>query len=148
VQIPQPDDPHTPITRVEYGARVRDRRALVPYDVGQVVCHFGRVEQNATHAIDHVQQQWQLERVVDAGKRLGRPQMRESKVPDVRRAKRRYSQVGQTSGRGTCPASPPRVLGLMDKVLYVLVDPFQPDVQCLTRDVEKLFDHDAIDAGQ
>jgi len=36
----------------------------------------------------------------------------------------------------------------MDQVLYVLVDLFQPDVQCQARDVEKLFDHDAIDAGQ
>jgi len=40
------------------------------------------------------------------------------------------------------------VLGLVDQVLYVLVDPFQPDAQCQARDVEKLFDHDAIDVGQ
>jgi len=36
----------------------------------------------------------------------------------------------------------------MDQVLHVLVDPFQPDAQCQARDVEKLFDHDAIDVGQ
>lgn len=52
------------------------------------------------------------------------------------------------SGRGTRPASPPWVLGLVHQVLYVLVDPFQPGAQCQASYVEKLFDHDAIDAGQ
>jgi len=68
--------------------------------------------------------------------------------PDVRCVERRYAQVSQTSGRGTRPAPPPRVFGLVDQVLYVLVDPFQPDAQRKARHVEKLFDHDAIDTGQ
>jgi len=89
-----------------------------------MVRYLGRVEQDATHAVDHVQQQWQLERAVDARKRLRHPQVSEPQVPDVRRTERWYAQAVRMSGRGTRPASPPRVLGLVHQVLYVLVDPF------------------------
>lgn len=113
-----------------------------------MVCHLRRVEHDAAHAVDHVQQQRQLKRPVDALKRLRGPQVCGPQSPDVRCAERRYSQVGRTSGLGVRPAPPPWVLGLVDQVLYVFVDLFQPDAQRQARDVEKLFDHDAIDVGQ
>lgn len=148
MQVPQPDDSHSPIARVQGSASVRDRRASVPYDVGKMVRYLGRVEQDAAHAVDHVQQQRQLKRAVDARKRLRHPQVSEPQVPDVRLTERRYAQAVRMSSRGTRPASPPRVLGLVHQVLYVLVDPFQADAQCQASEVEKLFDHDAIDVGQ
>lgn len=113
-----------------------------------MVRHLRRVEHDTAHAVDHVQQQWQLKRSVDAGKLLRGPQVCGPQSPDVRCAESRYAQVSQTSGPGASPTPPPRVLGLVDQVLYVLVDPFQPNAQCQARDVEKLFDHDAIDVGQ
>jgi len=113
-----------------------------------VVRHLRRVDYDAAHAVDHVQQQRQLKRPVDALKRLRGPQVCGPQSPDVRCAERRYAQVGRTSGRGVRPAPPPWVLGLLDQVLYVFVDPFQPDAQRQARYVEKLFDHDAIDVGQ
>lgn len=55
VQIPQPDDSHSPIARVQDSAPIRDRRAFVPYDISQMVRHLGRVEHDAAHAVNHVQ---------------------------------------------------------------------------------------------
>lgn len=148
MQVPQPDDPHAPITRVQHRAGVCEVCAFVPHDVDQVVRHLGRVEYDAAHAVDRVQQQRQLKRAVDAREHLGRVHVRGPQVPDVRHVERRYAQSRRTSGRGVRPAPPPWVLGLVHQALYVLMNPLQPDAHCQARDVEKLFDYDAIDVGQ
>lgn len=148
MQVPQSNNSDYTITRVQCSPRITGLHIFVPYPVGQVVRQLGCIDDNAKYTVEHVQQQRQLKRMVDAQKHFHCSQMYVSQVSNVRHAESRYSQPCRAAGRGIDPTFPPRVLRFVDQIRYVFVEVLQSKVQCQTHDVEELFDHNAIDVRQ
>lgn len=125
---------------------------LLPYDDGNVERYAVHIDDDAEHAVEHAQRQRQLEQTVDASEQFHARAVNGPQVAYVGRAERGYPHPagrGSTAARGHGrPASPPRVLCLVDQRLDFVVQRPQPKIQRHAHQVKELLDDDARDVGQ